>query len=105
MIGQGRVLVQVMTLDFASTNINNITFTQLLASLPDDVVRLDVTNTASDSVIIGAGAAGIEVAAAVIGQAATLSIPCFMNKFQRVALKSVFTATVSSGKLTIAAYK
>jgi len=105
MIGQGRVLVQVILLDFASTNINSTTYTQVLASLPDDIVRIDVTNTAADSVIIGAGAAGIEVPAAVIGQAATLSIPCFMNKFQRVSLRSAFVATVSSGRLTIAAYK
>jgi hypothetical protein len=114
----GRVLVAVLDVDFSSTNINNSTYTQIglkdplgnsINTLPADIVRMDITNTASDGVLIAVGGAvggsGTWNAACQIGQAVpTQESYAFLNKLQAVALKSIFTATLSAGKIYIAFY-
>lgn len=103
-MNDGRLLVQRVNIDFSSTNILNSTWTQVVASLPQNVVRIDVTNTSADAVVIGLGKVGSEIAAAQIGQGATLSIPVLMNMSQRVSLQSVFVATLNAGRLEMAMY-
>lgn len=105
----GRVLIQQINVNFATTNINNSTWTQVLASLPHDIIRLDITNTSTDGVQIAAGASGSEKVVAQVGPGGTGApnvdtITVLLNQGQRISLKSVFTATLSSGMIFIAAY-
>lgn len=102
----GRILIQTVTVDFSTTPIANNTFTQVVASLPADTVRIDMTNTASDAIQIAAGAASVEKIICQVGP----EIPfqpssVLLNKTMRISLQSTFDAALASGRLTMAFYR
>lgn len=108
----GRILVKDVNVNLASTNLNNSTYTQILApgavgspSIATEIVRADVFNTSADTIIVGiGGSAGGAQDAFIIGPGAWLKIPVIINITQGLYAKSVFDATLSSGYLSIGLY-
>lgn len=97
---EGRLLVASVAIDFATTPLNSTTFTQLVAALPDNVVRVDVTNTASDGLKIGYGASGVEQVAFQIGpNTDRVPVKTLLNATHRISVRSIFNATLDSGRL------
>ena len=104
----GRILVAWYSVDFSSTNLTTTGISATLnlpgsgtsATLPSDIQRIDITNTASaDGVRVLAG--GVETA--VVGSSFSGDTLAQMSKGAAITLKSIF-GTVSSGKLYIAFY-
>lgn len=101
----GRLLIASHNRDFSVDNVTNSAWTQIESSLSESASRCDITNTSTDVILVGLGAAASEATILQVGPGATLSIQTLAHQGQRVSIKSVFSATLSSGKLALALYK
>lgn len=102
-----RIPVAEIVIDYSVTPINSTTWTQILASLPDDVNLLEIFDSSGALNQLGYGPAGHEQNLILIMPGGnTNQIRALLNAGMRIVAKSVNpTGTISSGILAINLYK
>lgn len=91
-------------IDTASTNITNGAYVQLASATSHHVVMAHVYNGSTSSIYLAIGPASSEVNALILTPGMDLNVPFHISPPSRLSLKSVVTATVSSGEIVVSLF-
>jgi hypothetical protein len=95
------VVVQRIRNAYASTNVTTSAYVQLDAALDNNSRYAEIFDSSGALLKLAVGASGAEVDILDIIPGGNGLIPLRLNLGQRLAIKSVDTATVNTGQLTI----
>lgn len=89
-------MANVYVLSYASTNVTTAAYVTLVASTPNSVSKILITDTSGQLLKIAVGDAGSEVDLFSVPVSGSLVIPTYLANGQRLSIKAI-SATASTG--------
>ena len=91
----GRTSVLPTRVDFSSTNIDNATYTEIVASTSADINKLHIADTTGEVIILAVGAAASEVDTLYVSRGGD-TFEIFIPSGSRLSLKAVTLASITT---------